>query len=144
MKRRNTFFFFLFLTSSISAQQFKLEAVSDHYKTLQQFSAGSNQQRAWMDTIHFPPKEYSSSITFLLVKPYYLSDAQVNALRKSVQFPANSSDQTRKELDYLLDLQSKRTPEQIKRVTFLGDIGYWPQINLIPTHPSYQQNLADL
>jgi acid phosphatase (class A) len=133
----------LFATSAF-AQQHKLEAVSDHYKTLRQFSAGSNQQRASMDTIKYPPKEYSGSITFLLVKPYYLSDAQVKALSESVKFPANSSDQTRKELDYMLDLQSKRTPEQIKRVTFLGDIGYWPQIKLVPTHLSYQQNLIDL
>jgi acid phosphatase (class A) len=97
-----------------------------------------------MDTIKYPPAEYGSSIVYLLVKPYYLSDSQVKALSESVKFPANSSDQVRKELDYMLDLQSKRTPEQVNRVEFLGNIGYWPSINLIPSHQSYDQNLKDL
>lgn len=145
MKHTNTLIFFLFLTSSALGQQHKLSEVSDHYKTLQQFNAEPNQQRAWLDTIKYPTKEYSSSsITFLLVKPYYLSDAQVKALRESIKFPANSSDQTREELNYMLDLQRKRTPKQIKRVTLLADIGYWPQINMVPSHPSYKENLVDL
>jgi acid phosphatase (class A) len=59
-------------------------------------------------------------------------------------FPANSSDQVRKELDYMLDIQSKRTSDQVTRVEFLGNIGYWPSINLIPSHQSYEQNLNDL
>jgi acid phosphatase (class A) len=78
------------------------------------------------------------------VKPYYLSESQITSLSESVTFPANSSEQVRKELDYMLDLQNKRTPEQLKRVEYLGNIGYWPSINLIPTHESYEQNLKDL
>lgn len=97
-----------------------------------------------MDTIKYPPAEYGSSIVNLLVKPYYLSNNQVKSLSESVKFPANSSDQVRKELDYMLDLQAKRTPEQVIRVEFLGNIGYWPSVNLIPSHQSYEQNLKDL
>lgn len=137
----------LAITSSLAfAQSTKrtLAPVSDHYKELQAISSVPNQQRAWMDTIHYPPAEYGSSFVYMLVKPYYLTDAQVTALSESVKFPANSSDQVRKELDYMLDLQSKRTPEQIKRVTFLGDIGYWPSINKVPSHPSYEENLKNL
>jgi acid phosphatase (class A) len=144
MRLTNFLLLALLLATSAFGQQQKLEPVSDHYKTLQQFSGEPNQTRTWMDTIKYPPAEYSGSITFLLVKPYYLSDAQVKALSESVKFPASSSDQTRKELDYMLELQSKRIPEQVKRVTFLGDIGYWPQINQVPTHLSYKQNLKDL
>jgi acid phosphatase (class A) len=121
-----------------------LAPVADHYKDLQALNPTSNAQRAWMDTIKYPAAEYGSSILFLLVKPYYLSEAQVKSLSESVTFPSNSSDQTRKELDYLLELQGKRTPEQVKRVEFLGNIGFWPQVNLIPNHNSYQQNLKDL
>lgn len=121
-----------------------LAPAAGHYKDLQSLNTTSNSQRAWMDTIKYPAAEYGSSIVFLLVKPYYLSEAQVKSLRESVKFPANSSDQTRKELDYLLELQGKRTPEQTKRVEFLGNIGFWPQVNLIPDHNSYQQNLKDL
>jgi acid phosphatase (class A) len=139
----------LFLATSVLAVAQKnagrtLEPVSDHYKELQAFSAAPNPARAWMDTIRYPPAEYSGSIVYLLVKPYYLTDAQVKALSERVKFPANSSDQVRKELDYMLGLQAKRTEEQVKRVNFLGDIGYWPSVNLVPTHLQYQQNLKDL
>jgi len=139
----------LFLATSVFALAQKnasrsLEPASDHYKDLQVFSAAPNDQRAWMDTVHYPPSEYGSSFVYMLVKPYYLTDAQVKALSETVKFPSNSSDQVRKELDYLLDLQSKRTPDQIKRVEFLGDIGYWPSINMVPSHPSYEENLRNL
>jgi acid phosphatase (class A) len=147
MKKQNLIL--LFLAASVFAIAQKngvrtLEPVSDHYKELQAFSAAPNKARAWMDTIKYPPAEYSSAMVYLLVKPYYLTDAQVKTLSQSMKFPANSSDQVRKELDYMLNLQAKRTNEQEKRVRFLGDIGYWPWINLVPSHPSYEENLANL
>src|SRR5688572_1042179 len=102
MKDLNILFAFLIVYTSAFAQQHKIAAVSDHYKTLQQFSSVSNSTRAWMDTVKYPPAEYGSSIVYLLVKPYYLSDSQVKSLSESVKFPANSSDQVREELDYML------------------------------------------
>jgi acid phosphatase (class A) len=126
------------------SQKQSLADVSNHYKTLQQLNGSPDQLRAWMDTIKYPPAEYGSSIVYLLVKPHYLSEVQVKSLSESAKFPANSSDQVRGELDYLLDLQTRRTPEQVSSVTFLGDIGYWPSVNMIPTHQSYEQNLKDL
>ena|SRR5688572_22020308 len=137
--------FFLIVTCVAAfPQKLKLADVSDHYKTLQQLSSTSNAARAWMDTIKYPPTEYGSSIVYLLVKPYYLSEGQVKSLSESVKYPENSSDQVRKELDYMLELQNKRTAAQIKRLEYLGNIGYWPSISLIPTHESYEQNLKDL
>jgi acid phosphatase (class A) len=144
MKTLTTLTLFLSLSLSACAQTFTLAEVSDHYKSLQRFRSQSNPDRAWMDTVQYPPSEYGSSIVYLLVRPYYLSDNQVKSLRELVTSPANSSDQVRKELDYMLDLQSKRTPDQVSRVEFLGNIGYWPSVNLIPSHPSYPQNLKDL
>lgn len=144
MKKVRLLPFLLLISVAGLAQKHKLADVSDHYKTLQQLSNTPNASRAWMDTIKFPPAEYGSSIVYLLVKPYYLSDNQVKSLSESVKFPANSSDQVRKELDYMLDLQANRTPEQVTRVEFLGNIGYWPSVNLIPSHQSYEQNLKDL
>jgi acid phosphatase (class A) len=126
------------------SQKFELAEVSDHYKNLQQKTGKPNQARSFMDTIKYPATEYGSSIVYLLVKPYYLSDIQVKNLTESVSFPTNSSDQVRAELDYMLDLQEKRTPEQVKRVEYLANIGYWPSINMIPSHVSYEQNLKDL
>jgi acid phosphatase (class A) len=144
MKKSEPFLLLLLISLTTLAQQHKLADVSDHYKTLQQLSAAPDASHAWMDTIKYPPAEYGNSIVYLLVKPYYLSESQVKNLSESVKFPANSSEQVRKELDYLLDLQSKRTPAQVTRVEFLGNIGYWPPINLIPSHQSYEQNLEDL
>jgi acid phosphatase (class A) len=134
----------LLLSIPAFSQKYKLSEVSDHYKTLQQFSSLPNSARAWMDTLTFPAAEYGNSIVYLLVKPRYLTESEVKSISESVRFPANSSDQTRKELDYLLDLQNKRTPEEIKRVEFLGNIGYWPSVNMVPSHPGYEQNLKDL
>jgi acid phosphatase (class A) len=136
--------FFCTIVLNTYAQRFKLDEVRDHYQSLQQLSDKPNEARAWMDTIKFPPAEYGNSTVYLLVKPYYLTEGSVKSISESVQFPSNSSDQTRKELDYLLDLQCKRTPEQSKRVEFLGNIGYWPSVNVVPSHPAYSQNLKDL
>ncbi len=146
MNKYCTFLFVILLHFHISNGQgrFSLAPVRDHYKELQAISSMSNVHRAWMDTVKYPPAEYGASIVYLLVKPYYLSENQVKTLSESVTFPANSSDQVRKELDYLLELQDKRTPEQIKRVEFLGDIGYWPPVNMVPSHLLYQENLKEL
>ncbi|HYC86969.1 MAG TPA: hypothetical protein VEB86_17170, partial [Chryseosolibacter sp.] len=144
MKQTSLLFAVLLPPLALFAQKQKLEGVSDHYKTLQESSAAPAPARAWMDTIQYPPSEYGSSIVYLLAKPHYLSEAQVEELTKSVSFPANSSERVRQELDYLLELQRTRTAQQITRVEFLGNIGYWPSINLIPSHLSYEQNLKDL
>lgn len=144
MKKITVLTFLVALTLSAYSQKFKLAGVSDHYKSLQETSDEPNASRAWMDTLKFPAAEYGNSIVYLLVKPYYLTDSEVKNLSESVKFPANSSDQVRKELDYLLDLQNKRTPEQVTRVEFLGNIGYWPSVNMVPSHQAYEQNLKDL
>ena len=144
MKKLRLFILLSLISFTALPQNHKLDEASDHYKTLQQLSNAPNSSRAWMDTIKYPPAEYGSSIVYLLVKPYYLSDSQVKSLSESVKFPANSSEQVRNELDYMLDLQAKRTPEQVTRVEFLGNIGYWPSINMVPSHQSYNQNLVDL
>lgn len=144
MKNIFALFYLILVTSSANAQKWTALPVSDHYKTLQQFSGKPSPARAWMDTIKYPPAEYSNSIVYTMVKPYYLSDSEVKALSESIMFPANSSDQTRKELDYMLDLESKRTPEQIKRVEYLANIGYWPTADILTNHLQYKQNLKDL
>jgi acid phosphatase (class A) len=144
MKKITILAILLFAEFIAFSQKRQLAAVTGHYETLQQFSNTPNSSRAWMDTIKYPPAEYGASIVYLLIKPYYLSESEVNALTESVNFPANSSNQTREELNYLIDLQSKRTPKQIQRVEYLANIGYWPSANLISSHNSYQQNLKDL
>lgn len=122
-----------------------IEEVKNHYQTLQEFDASPQSAFAWMDTIAYPPELYTSyTLLFTQAKPSYLSEEQVDFLVKSVQFPANSSTQTRAELDFLLSLQKKRTTPQTDRVMELARIGYWPDANLLTSNPRYQQNLVDL
>jgi len=144
MKNILSILLIVFTTILSKAQSWPLEPATDHYKSLKQLNDKPSSARSWMDTIKYPPSEYSNSIVYTLVKPYYLTESQVKSLSESVNFPANSSDQTRKELDYMLELQSKRTQDQVKRVEFLANIGYWPTADILKDHIQHQQNLKDL
>ncbi len=123
-----------------------LEPVKGHYKSLQELNANVNPDRADLDKISFPASEYSSgSIIYTMVTPVYLTPTQVDNLKKSVQYPANSSDQTRAELDFLLDWQQKRTQAQVDRsVNFLAPIGYWPHAAVLKNHERYDENMRHL
>lgn len=123
----------------------KIEPVTNHYAQLQAISSEQQHATAWMDTIAYPTELYkSSTIFFALTKPYYLSKPQVDFLVHAVAYPANSSKQTRAELDFLLGLQKNRTDEQVKRVLELAEIGYWPDDNYSSKHPNYKKNLEYL
>lgn len=119
-----------------------LEPVKNHYKNLQNLNNLPNEQYALMDTLAFPPDMYNGfALAMSQSIPYYLTSSQVNFLKKSVKFPANSSDQTKAELDFLYDLQNKRTDKQVERVMQLAKIGYWPVADVLSAHPSYEKNL---
>lgn len=122
-----------------------IEPIKNHYKILQTHNSGSNPSRAWMDTVVYPPELYrNNTLLFALTRPIYLSATQVEFLKNSLKFPANSSDQVRAELDFLLELQQNRTVSQQERVLEIARIGYWPDANHVPTHPFHKQNLANL
>lgn len=145
MRLINLFYFLLSAGFPLFAQTIHpLEPVSGHYKSLQALSGKPDPARSWMDTLAFPPDKYGWSLTYSLVRPKYLSDDQVKVLEQWLRPPANSSAQTRAELDHLLSLQNKRSPSQTERVTFLGNIGYWPHVDLQKKHPEYSKNLQDL
>lgn len=57
--------------------------------------------------------------------------------------PANSSDQTRKELEFLLQLQEKRSEDDIKRYKTLAGIYHSPN-NFNPLDADYDQNFSSL
>lgn len=121
-----------------------LDAPQNHYATLQQLNA-EPRPGVPLDTLVYPPESYhNGTLLFALAKPHYLTSEQVDFLVGEVHFPANSSAQTRAELDFLLDLQHKRTDAQTERVLEIGKIGYWPDANYLPTHRSYQKNLEHL
>ncbi|MDC8004691.1 phosphatase PAP2 family protein [Aureisphaera galaxeae] len=138
---------FLLAGCAVEAQKLHpLEEAKNHYASLLQLSAEPNAERAALDDIVFPPSDYSSgTLIYTMITPAYLTPAQVEELKRSIQFPANSSDQTKAELDYLLEWQEKRTKEQEDRsLNVLAPIGYWPHANVLKSHRRYEQNLEYL
>lgn len=142
--------FFAFLLQSTYAQWtissvHPIEEAKNHYASLQKLDASKRENSAELDGIVYPPEKYrSGSLLYALSKPHYITSSQVDFLVQSVQFPANSSQQTRAELDYLLKLQATRTPAEVERVLAIAAVGYWPSTNYTPTHENYQQNLEHL
>jgi len=139
----------LFSISSIYSNTFgqslhSLEPSIKYYKTLGELNASPNSSRAWMDTITFPWSEYSqNAITNSLVRTVYLNKEDEAKLPTVIHPPANSSDETRAELDYLLSLQNNRTKEQINRAEYIANLGSWFNI-LNPTDPDYNENKKEL
>ena len=114
----------LLAQNSIISSIHQIEPTVNHYAELRTLSSNQQPSFAWMDTIAYPPELYrNNTILFALTKPIYLTDQQVGFLIKSAEHPANSSKQTRAELDFLLELQKNRTDEQVKRVLELAAIG---------------------
>ncbi len=138
--------FFLSGFTVRSQHIYPLEETSGHYQELQKLSPEPNEKRAHLDEIKYPSDRYNSgSLVYLLVPPYYLTTAQIHELKLTVSPPANSSDQTKAELDFLLKWQKERSPEQVRRsVDELAPIGFWPHIDVIETHSRYHTNLDHL
>lgn len=123
-----------------------LEPVSSHYARLQALDDSPNASRVDLDDISFPSSDYSSgTLIYTMVQPHYLTENQVETLKSSVKPPANSSDQTQAEIEFLMEWQEKRTRAQEDRSrNVLAPIGYWPHIDLLSTHSRYEKNLRDL
>ncbi len=129
------------LTGQLSSIH-QIEDAKNHYKSLQKINDGKMAKFSSMDEIVFPPELYKNrSLLYAMVNPIYLISSQVGFLVNAVNHPANSSKQTRAELDFLLELQSERTAEQTKEVMELAKVGYWPAVNYVPSHPNYKENL---
>ena len=135
----------IYSQNSIFSTIHDIELTKKHYKELKRLNSNKRTEYVSMDAIVYPTDNY---LDFILVyasnKPYYLSSNQVNFILNSVNFPANSSEQTRAELDFLLDLQKKRTDKEVERVMKLARIGYWPHKNYTKTDDRYERNLKDL
>lgn len=140
-------FALIFSSCIIQAQSIHpLEPAKGHYAELMKISDKLNPARKELDKIVFPPSSYSGgSLIYTMIAPEYLTKEQVEELKNSLQFPANSSDQTRAELDYLLEWEKKRTPEQERRSSeVLAPIGYWPHADILKTHRQHERNLEHL
>ena len=132
------------ITKGYSQNIHPLEASTKYYKTYGTLSSSPNPVRASMNTIKFPWSKYSQgTITNSLVRTVYLSKEDEAKLPGLIKAPANSSDETRAELDYLLSLQDTRTKEQIARAQYIANIGSWFNI-LNPGDTDYVENKKEL
>ncbi len=99
-----------------------------HYKALSELSPTPEQHNKHLDEIKFPDQAHK--LTIKLFSPAYLERAEINQLIQNFKPPANSSKQTRAELDFLLALQESRTPEQVAEALRMHDIVYFPLIGM--------------
>src|SRR5687768_17356939 len=114
-----------------------------HYKTLAELDPGPNPTFSWMDTIKYPLREVGTgTLAVTMLRTVYLIE-DVPELLSIQKPPANSSDQTRKELEFLLQLQEKRTDDDIKRYKTLAGIYHSPN-NFNPLDPDYDRNFSSL
>ncbi len=124
---------------------YPLDKASNHYAELKKLKATKSSDFQWMDTISFPRKMYNSyALALSQITPTYLTNEQFDFLIHTINYPANSSEQTRAELEFLLEWQEKRSQEDVDKVLKMAKIGYWPDINLLPSHLAYEENLKDL
>jgi acid phosphatase (class A) len=114
------------------------------YLQLKKLSSLPSNVRAWMDTIAFPWAEYGkAALANSLLKPYYLTSSEQESLLYSVTVPANSSEQTKAELQYLIQLQETRTAEEIAKAQAIANVGSSPLI-INPTDSAYAEYLRHL
>ena len=141
MKTRIVFTLVVFAAINSMAQQKKeLTPARGHYKELSAFSVNPKSSNQESDNLKFP---FDAAVAErrLSLKPYYLT----NTKPEDFNFPnppANSSEQTRAELNYLLGLQMQRSKLDTDASLIMANIYY--NLRTKPedsTYTQYRQNL---
>jgi acid phosphatase (class A) len=102
---------------------FLAPANPDHYARLGKVDARSRAEQAGIDRRQFSLAAMHPRYLAILDTPRAYLDLPPDAIALPA-FPANSSTQTRAELDHLLELQAARTPEQVRRSQQLAGVYY--------------------
>jgi acid phosphatase (class A) len=122
-----------------------LAPIRGNYKTFASLSPKPKSANLEIDKLKFPfDQAWADKV--LSVKPFYLTNTSV-ADFKLPDLPANSSDQARAELNYLLYLQNNRSLEDITTSIYMSnnpespndvgqDIGYWIGTQKLPVTDS--------
>jgi len=127
-----------------------LAPVRGNYKTFESLSPRPKAPNLDIDKLKFPFNQAWAD-KVLSVKPVYLTTVSVNDF-KIPDPPANSSDQARAELNYLLSLQYNRTMEDITTSIYMSNnpespsdvgqqIGYWTDPQKLPLTDSLMDNV---
>jgi acid phosphatase (class A) len=112
-----------------------------HYARLAQIDARSQPGGATLDALRFPLDEWGGLYSWKLLRTYYAAKP-LDAFQK-YEMPANSSKRTRAELDYLLELQRTRTPEELAWSLKLAAIYYDPTV-INPADKKFAANRDNL
>jgi acid phosphatase (class A) len=153
MKNAPAFIFFCLLScfGVIYGQDNQTAAIRGHYKTLAALSPRPASDHESVDKLRFNfDQTFANKV--LGEKPFYLRNISVEEI-KLPDPPANSSAQTRAELDYLLTLQRNRTVEDIRSSLYLSTvfqtssdigrlIGYWISAEKLPITDSLFSHVA--
>lgn len=113
----------------------------EHYKKLSQIDGKPQPGQESLDSQTFPLSEWGPLMSWKLLRTYY-AEKPLEAFRK-YEMPANSSKRTRAELDYLLELQRRRTPEELAWSLKLADIYYDPTV-INPADKKFNRNRDNL
>lgn len=129
-----------FLTAQTNQYSKELTPARGHYKNLEVFNPAPKSPHEELDKQKFPFNAASAERARNLT-PYYLQDVKLEEL-KIPEPPANSSEQTRAELNYLLSLQEQRTELQIKSSLYMAGVFY--NIRVKPEDSSYNDYRKNL
>lgn len=132
----------LFLTGygQTGKMQRSLTPARGHYKQLSAFSPKPKSSHEEIDKQKFVTDKETIERRMSLT-PNYLKNVSVEDF-KIPDVPANSSDQTRAEINYLLALQNSRTEEEVRASLYMADIYY--NLRVKPedsTYAMYRRNL---
>ena len=111
-----------------------------HYKQLATFSSKPKSPNEEIDNKKFVTDKETIERRMSLT-PVYLTNVKVDDF-KIPDVPANSSEQTRAEVNYLLALQNSRTDEEVRASLYMADIYY--NLRVKPedsTYTTYRRNL---
>jgi acid phosphatase (class A) len=113
----------------------ELTQVRGHYQQLQAFSPKPSSTNAEIDKLKFEtaPTQIERRLS---LKPIYLQDVTLDDFTLP-EMPANSSAQTRAELNYLLALQKQRTAEDIRSSLYMANIYY--NLRVKPSDSTYSR-----
>jgi acid phosphatase (class A) len=112
-----------------------------HYARLAALDPTAAPARARLDARTFSLDRWGDLYNWRLVKRHYVT-VPLDALT-AVKPPANSSPQTRAELDYLLGLQKNRTEQEREWCLKLAEIYHHPLLSN-PADPRYRPNRDNL
>jgi acid phosphatase (class A) len=112
-----------------------------HYEKLSQKDGKPQPGNEMLEALTFPLSDWGGLMSWRLFRTYYATKP-LDAFHR-YEMPANSSKRTRAELDYLLELQRTRTPEELAWCLKIADIYYDPTA-INPADKRYNPNRDNL